>query len=196
MHFANRVISNHSYVFAGRPVRIVAGRSADSLAKFLEEEIDETITSVPGIGPAAAKKLEAGDDGVSTARRDSAALFFQTIEWHSYAPDPHSCVVFCKFMTGLPAVRSVSDAKISRRHQPGALRCDVVLAPGQGRRVAPQRDCAVLGREVRDHARRDSAEHFFQIERAALPQLRPGSSFPLSAPRFHDRMPGLYQYGS
>ena len=76
MHFANRVISNHSYVFAGRPVRIVAGRSADSLAKFLEEEIDETITSVPGIGPAAAKKLEAGDDGVSTARRDSAALFF------------------------------------------------------------------------------------------------------------------------
>jgi len=40
--------------------------SADSLAKFLEDEIDEEITSVPGIGPAAAKSLKAGDDGVAT----------------------------------------------------------------------------------------------------------------------------------
>ena len=42
-------------------------RSADSLAKFLEDEIDEDITSVPGIGAAAAKKLKAGEDGVNTA---------------------------------------------------------------------------------------------------------------------------------
>ena len=40
--------------------------SADSLAKFLEDEIDEGITSVPGIGPAAAKSLAAGEDGVAT----------------------------------------------------------------------------------------------------------------------------------
>ena len=40
--------------------------SADSLAKFLEDEVDEEITTVPGIGPAAAKKLKAGDDGVGT----------------------------------------------------------------------------------------------------------------------------------
>ena len=40
--------------------------SADSLAKFLEDEIDEDITTVPGVGAAAAKKLAAGDDGVAT----------------------------------------------------------------------------------------------------------------------------------
>ena len=42
----------------------------------------------------------------------------------------------------------------------------------------------VLAEMLVEYARRDSAEHFFQIERTAIAQLRPGSSFLLSALRF------------
>lgn len=38
----------------------------DRLANWLQEDINPDLTSIPGIGPATAKKISEGDDGVTT----------------------------------------------------------------------------------------------------------------------------------